>query len=52
GAEFFGVGSLDEGIELGMDGIDGKILVLGVIGREDINKAIEDCVGMKDVKDE
>lgn len=39
GADFFAVATLDEAIELRMHGIKAKILILGVIRPEDINKA-------------
>lgn len=41
GVGFFAVATLDEAIELRMHGIKQKILVLGVINPEDINKAIQ-----------
>lgn len=39
GTEFFAVATLDEAIELRMHGIKAKLLVLGIINPEDINKA-------------
>lgn len=41
GVDFFAVGTLDEAIELRMHGIKSKILVLGIINPEHINKAIQ-----------
>lgn len=41
GVTFFAVATLDEAIELRMHGIKQKILVLGIIRPEDINKAIQ-----------
>ncbi|MFD3221620.1 alanine racemase [Staphylococcus saprophyticus] len=46
GAEFFAVATLDEAIELRIHGIDAKILVLGVIPTEHINKAIQHRVAI------
>ncbi|WP_186323775.1 alanine racemase, partial [Paenibacillus xylanexedens] len=46
GADFFGVGTLDEAIELRMHGIDAKILILGVIPTYNINKAIQHRVAI------
>lgn len=46
GVEFFAVGTLDEAIELRMDGIKSKILVLGIISPSDINKAIQHRVAI------
>ncbi|MFC3418823.1 alanine racemase [Salinicoccus hispanicus] len=46
GAEFFAVATLDEAIELRMHGIKKKILVLGPINPEDINKAIQHRVAI------
>ncbi|WP_342387661.1 alanine racemase [Salinicoccus bachuensis] len=46
GAEFFAVATLDEAIELRMHGIKEKILVLGPINPEDINKAIQHRVAI------
>lgn len=39
GADFFAVATLDEAIELRMHGIKAKLLILGIIRPEDINKA-------------
>ncbi len=41
GVQFFAVATLDEAIELRMQGIRDKILVLGIIKPKDINKAIQ-----------
>lgn len=41
GATFFAVATLDEAIDLRMHGIKEKILVLGIINPEHINKAIQ-----------
>ncbi|MGR3859440.1 alanine racemase, partial [Staphylococcus epidermidis] len=41
GATFFAVATLDEAIELRMHGVDAKLLVLGVVPTEDIEKAIQ-----------
>lgn len=41
GAAFFAVATLDEAIDLRMHGIKQKILVLGIISPEHINKAIQ-----------
>lgn len=41
GVQFFAVATLDEAIELRMQGIRDKILVLGIINPKDINKAIQ-----------
>ena len=41
GVEFFAVATLDEAIELRMHGIREKILVMGIIRPEDINKATQ-----------
>src|SRR5699024_6344217 len=46
GADFFGVATLDEAIELRMHGIDAKILILGVIPTYNINKAIQHRVAI------
>ncbi|TVT27218.1 alanine racemase [Salinicoccus cyprini] len=46
GVEFFAVATLDEAIELRMHGIKKKILVLGPIIPEDINKAIQHRVAI------
>ncbi|OFM17924.1 MULTISPECIES: alanine racemase [Staphylococcus] len=46
GAEFFAVATLDEAIELRMHGIDAKILILGVVMPNDINKAIQHRVAL------
>ncbi|MCD8916150.1 alanine racemase [Staphylococcus simulans] len=46
GAEFFAVATLDEAIELRMNGIDAKILILGVVMPHDINKAIQHRVAL------
>lgn len=46
GASFFAVATLDEAIELRMHGIKAKILILGVIPLEDINKAIQHRVAI------
>ena len=46
GVEFFAVATLDEAIELRMHGIKEKILVLGPINPEDINKAIQHRVAI------
>ena len=42
----FAVATLDEAIELRMHGIKAKILILGVIPIEDINKAIQHRVAI------
>ncbi|MFB9860867.1 alanine racemase [Salinicoccus siamensis] len=41
GVDFFAVGTLDEAVELRMHGIREKILILGPIRPEDMNKAIK-----------
>lgn len=41
GVGYFAVATLDEAIDLRMHGIKDKILVLGIINPEDINKAIQ-----------
>src|SRR5699024_1773887 len=41
GVGYFAVATLDEAIDLRMHGIKDKILVLGIIRPEDINKAIQ-----------
>ncbi|WP_213563108.1 alanine racemase [Staphylococcus auricularis] len=46
GANFFAVATLDEAVELRMHGVDARILVLGVIPPEHINKAIQHRVAM------
>lgn len=46
GVEFFAVATLDEAIELRMHGVNAKILVLGVISVEQINKAIQHRVAL------
>lgn len=46
GAEFIAVATLDEAIELRMHGIKSKILILGVIPPESINKAIQHRVAI------
>lgn len=46
GVDFFAVATLDEAIELRMHGIKAKILVLGVINTEDINKAVQHRVAL------
>lgn len=46
GVSFFAVATLDEAIELRMQGIRDKILVLGIINPEDINKAIQHRVAV------
>lgn len=45
-ALLFAVATLDEAIELRMHGIKAKILILGVIPIEDINKAIQHRVAI------
>ncbi|MBO1199678.1 alanine racemase [Staphylococcus simiae] len=46
GATFFAVATLDEAIELRMHGITAKILVLGVITPEDVDKAIQHRIAL------
>ena len=46
GVDFFAVATLDEAIELRMHGIKAKILVLGVINTQDINKAVQHRVAV------
>ncbi|UTH13516.1 alanine racemase [Macrococcus equipercicus] len=46
GAEFFAVATLDEAIELRMHGIKAKLLILGIIEPEDINKALRHRVAL------
>src|SRR5699024_11078233 len=46
GVDFFAVGTLDEAIELRMHGIKSKILVLGIINPEHINKAIQHIIAL------
>ena len=46
GATFFAVATLDEAIELRMHGVDAKLLVLGVVPTEDIEKAIQHRVAL------
>lgn len=46
GVQFFAVATLDEAIELRMQGIRDKILVLGIINPKDINKAIQHRVAV------
>ncbi|MEJ7450735.1 alanine racemase, partial [Staphylococcus warneri] len=43
---FFAVATLDEAIELRMHGVDAKLLVLGVVPTEDIEKAIQHRVAL------
>ena len=42
----FAVATLDEAIELRMHGVDAKLLVLGVVPTEDIEKAIQHRVAL------
>lgn len=46
GVDFFAVGTLDEAIELRMHGIKSKILILGIINPEHINKAIQHRIAL------
>ena len=44
--QHFAVATLDEAIELRMHGVDAKLLVLGVVPTEDIEKAIQHRVAL------
>ena len=44
--QHFCVATLDEAIELRMHGVDAKLLVLGVVPTEDIEKAIQHRVAL------
>ncbi|MCU5746543.1 alanine racemase [Staphylococcus sp. SQ8-PEA] len=46
GVEFFAVATLDEAVELRMHGVSAKIIVLGVIPHENVQKAIQHRVAM------